>query len=30
MSLKEFEPMVRKLMERPRDSIYTREDGTTL
>jgi predicted HD phosphohydrolase len=29
MSLEAFEPMVRKVMERPRDSIYKKADGET-
>ncbi|MDC0148448.1 phosphohydrolase, partial [Alphaproteobacteria bacterium] len=30
MSLEDFEPMVRKVMERPLESIYKRADGTTI
>jgi hypothetical protein len=30
MALEDFEPMIRKVMERPRDSIYMRDDGSTL
>jgi hypothetical protein len=29
MPLEFFEPMVRKVMERPRASIYMKEDGET-